>query len=466
MDQVIAERYALGPLLGVGGMARVYAADDQRLHRRIAIKLVPLAAAEPIARQRFIREARSAAGFVHPNSVAIYDAGEADGYLYLVMEMVEGRTLADRLAEQGALQPTEATVIASSVLNALAAAHAVGIVHRDVKPANILLGDNGSVKLADFGIAKRLDDAGDVTIAGDIIGTPKYLAPEQISGHPATPASDVYALGVVLYEMLAGQPPFDADTPLATALAHRDAPVPDLAQLRPGLPGRLEHVVHTAMAKDPAARFDSAHTMLQALTLDTPDTIVVHPSRNAVQPTQVMTTAGNNHRSWTPAWAGLVALLAIAGVAVAAVVVTNDDPNDATGVTSNAPSGPAATTVTITTTTILTTTTTTDVATTTAPTTLATTVPAPSFDLGTIDGIIATLEANPDQFGSAAGDVVKELGKIGDNGRSAERRAADLLEKAGEWVDKGELDPAVLAMLEPVLGPIAGSGDNDEDGDD
>ena len=462
MDQVIAERYALGPLVGVGGMARVYAADDQRLHRRVAIKLVPLAAAEPVARQRFVREARSAAGFAHPNSVAIYDAGEADGYLYLVMEMVKGRTLADRLAEQGALQPTEATAIANSVLNALAAAHAVGIVHRDVKPANILLGQDGSVKLADFGIAKRLDDVGDATIAGEIMGTPKYLAPEQISGHAATPTSDVYALGVVLYEMLAGQPPFDADTPLATALAHRDAPVPNLAQLRPGLPNRLVHVVHTAMAKDPADRFDSAHTMREALMFGVPDPTAVHPSHGTVQPTQVMTTAGNKDRSWTPAWAGLVALLAIAGVAVAAVVVTNDDPNDATGVTSNAPSVPAATTIITTTTTI---TTTTDVATTTAPTTLATTVPAPSFDLGTIDGIIATLEANPDQFGSAAGDVVKELGKIGGNGQSAERRAAELLEQAAEWVDNGELDPAVLAMLEPVLGPIAGSGDNEEDDD-
>ena len=135
----------------------------------------------------------------------------------------------------------EARLVISGVLAALAAAHAVGVVHRDVKPGNVLLGADGGVKLADFGIAKRLDDAaGDVTVIGDIIGTPKYLAPELVSGAPATAASDVYAAGVVLFEMLAGRPPFDADTPLATALAHRDQPVPDVSALRPDSPADLD----------------------------------------------------------------------------------------------------------------------------------------------------------------------------------------------------------------------------------
>ena len=185
MDQVIAGRYALGPLVGTGGMAKVYAADDLRLHRRVAIKLVPLAATEPIARQRFVREARAAAGFTHPNAVTLFDAGDADGYLYLVMELVEGQIAGRSAGRRGSVgRGSVERHRRRACSSALSAAHAVGIVHRDVKPANILLGRDGSVKLADFGIAKRLDDvAGDVTMVGDIIGTPKYLAPELMAGH-------------------------------------------------------------------------------------------------------------------------------------------------------------------------------------------------------------------------------------------------------------------------------------------
>ena len=455
MDQVIAGRYALGPLVGVGGMAKVYAADDRRLHRRVAIKLVPLAAAEPVARHRFIREARSAAGFIHPNAVAIFDAGEADGYLYLVMELVDGETLADRLASRGALITAEARSIAGNVLRALAAAHAVGIVHRDVKPANILLGRDGVVKLADFGIAKRFDDdLGDITLAGNVIGTPKYLAPEQIGGEPATPSSDVYALGVVLYEMLAGHPPFDADTPLATALAHSVESAPDLAEVRPDVPGDLVRVVQNAMAKQPAARFGSANAMLDALTRATPAPTAVHPSHGVVAPTQVLSPGGYGGRSGTPVWVALVALLAIAGVVVAAVVVTNDDADDAAGATTVAPTTATAPSTTAVTTTTMT------------PTTMAvTTVPAFAGDISTIDGVIAALEADPGRYGSATGRLVDDLDRIRGNGNSAERRAAELLDQVPQWVDNGELDPAALTLVEPVLTAITGDHD-DEEGDD
>lgn len=454
MEQLIAGRYALGPLVGSGGAARVFAADDQRLHRRVAIKLVPLAQAEPIARQRFVREARSLAGFTHPNAVAIFDAGEADGYLYLVMELVDGSSLAQHLEAHGALDPGESRAIASSVLGALAAAHAAGIVHRDVKPANILLGRDGTVKLADFGIAKRLDELpGDVTVLGNLIGTPKYLAPEQVGGHPATPASDVYAVGVVLYEMLSGEPPFDADTPMATALAHREEPVPDLTLVRPDVPVQLLYAVETAMAKNPIDRFGSALAMLDALGAG-PAAVPVHPQGGQPQPTQVMPAGGYAGRTRTPLWIALVAALAIAGVVVGAVVVTNDDDNDGAGATSVAAPIDAASTTTV-------------VSTTTTPTTVATTTPSPPADLSTIDGIIATLESDPTRFGPATDDVIDALGGIHGNGRSAERTAAALLDQAGAWVETGELDASVLTMLEPVLGPIAGAGNGDEEeGDD
>ena len=157
--------------------------------------------------------------------------------------------------------------IADQVLQALGAAHRAGIVHRDVKPGNVLITSDGAAKLADFGIAKRLDDlAGNVTATGQFIGTPTYLAPEQVAGQPATAATDLYSTGVLLFEMLAGGPPFDAGTPMATALAHRDAPVPDVRARRPDVPATVAETVRRAMAKDPAARFASAEQMRAALS--------------------------------------------------------------------------------------------------------------------------------------------------------------------------------------------------------
>ena len=243
-------------------MAMVYAGRDRRLDRQVAVKVVPVAVTEPVGRARFVREARSAAGLCHPNAVAVFDAGEADGYLYIVMELVEGRSLATVLAESEPLDPAQATAIAASVLAALGQAHSAGIVHRDVKPSNIMVSYGGVVKLLDFGIARRLDDlAGEVTAAGEIVGTPKYLAPEQIEGRPTSPATDVYAVGVVLFEMLAGVAPFNGDSPVATALAHTTAPVPDVRALRPDVPNWLAMAIGRAMAKDPVDRFADAAAM-------------------------------------------------------------------------------------------------------------------------------------------------------------------------------------------------------------
>src|SRR5829696_6413040 len=233
----LAGRYELGPLLGRGGMARVHAARDVVLDRPVAVKVLAEDVVDQRGRERFVREARTAARFEHPNAIAVYDAGEADGVLYIVMELVEGRSLAERLAAEGPLPVDEAQRIIGRVLDALGAAHAVGVIHRDVKPGNVLLGAGGLVKLADFGIAKRLDQLDpDLTGTGQFVGTPRYLAPEQVVGDPVTPATDLYAAAVVLYEMLAGTPPFDAGTPLATAIAQRDETAPDVRDVRPDVP--------------------------------------------------------------------------------------------------------------------------------------------------------------------------------------------------------------------------------------
>ena len=265
MERTIAGRYVLRGPLGTGGMADVFVADDVRLHRQVAVKLVPAAAITPTVRARFVREARSAARIVHPNAVIVYDAGESEGFLYLVMERVSGHTLAEQLATTGPLPAHEAATIAIAVLGAVGAAHAAGVVHRDVKPANIIVGPGG-VKLVDFGIATLLDEAGTaVTAAGELVGTPKYLAPEQISGQPATPATDVYAVGVVLFEMLTGSAPFERSTPVATALAHREEAPPDVRTLRSDVPPRVAAVVTTALQKNPADRYHSAAEMQRAL---------------------------------------------------------------------------------------------------------------------------------------------------------------------------------------------------------
>jgi len=237
-SRLLAGRYQLAWVLGRGGMAVGYAARDRRLDRRVAVKVVSLAATAPTEGQRFIREARSAAGMTHPNAVAVFDAGEADGHLYLVMEFVGGRALTDLLADRGPFKTAEAIAIITSVIAALGHTHG-GIVHRDVTPSNIIVTDEGTVKLLDFGIARRLDDfAGALTATGQTVGTPTYLAPEQIEGGPLSPATDLYAASVVLFEMLTGSAPFDAETPVATALARLHAPPP--AARGRGLPKSVE----------------------------------------------------------------------------------------------------------------------------------------------------------------------------------------------------------------------------------
>jgi hypothetical protein len=257
---VIGERYEIGPLLGWGGMAEVYAGTDRRLGRPVAVKLLaPEMAARPDVRSRFEAEARAAASLSHPNAVAVFDTGEHEGTPYIVMERLRGETLADRIAA-GPLDPGVVRAVAEEVLGALGAAHATGLVHRDVKPANILLTADGQAKVADFGIAKSAEAAsgGDLTGTGQLLGTPAYLAPERIDGAPATPRSDLWAVGVVLYEALSGTRAFIGETPLATARAVAAGAHRPLAEVRPGLDPALAAAVERAMDPDPSRRVASA----------------------------------------------------------------------------------------------------------------------------------------------------------------------------------------------------------------
>ena len=304
MEQVLAGRYVLGDELGAGGMARVVRARDIVLDRWVAVKLLPSGVLDPTARERFRREARSSASFNHPNAVAVFDAGEDAGQLFLVMELVDGPSLASVLHERGRLRLDDALHIADGVLAALAAAHAAGLVHRDVKPGNVLLGSNRQVKLADFGIARRLDDlAHDLTAAHTVLGTPRYTSPEQLAGQPATPASDLYAVGVVLFEMLAGAPPYGGPSATAVAAAHQTAPIPDVSAARPDVPPVVASAVTRALAKDPAARFPSAAAMRAALASGT----TAYPA--GAVPTVTSTPDGPRRQSWW--WVAAAALLIV-----------------------------------------------------------------------------------------------------------------------------------------------------------
>ena len=275
MSQVLAERYELGALLGSGGMANVYEAHDQLLNRRVAVKLLRTDIAEESGRQSVLSEARAAASFSHPHAVAVYDMGRDTHRPFIVMELVEGCSLAELLVRRGTLTAEQAVAVAGQTLSALEAAHERGLVHRDIKPANILLpgcrvpdnmDSNRGVKLADFGIAKGIREAaGEMTLAGKVIGTPTYLSPEQVSGRSATPESDLYSVGVVLYEMLAGRPPFTSETAVGMALAHQQQDPEPLAHLRRDLPQGLVALVHQALHKDPYERYGSAADMHEAL---------------------------------------------------------------------------------------------------------------------------------------------------------------------------------------------------------
>jgi serine/threonine-protein kinase len=288
-------------LLASGGMGEVWAARDLLLDRAVAVKVLGGAfAGDGRAAERLRREARAAGRLDHPAIARVLDLGEDGGRPYLVMELLEGESLAERITRAGPMDPAEAARVVVAVAGALEAAHRAGVVHRDVKPGNVFLTSDGGVKVLDFGIASA---AGDSTLTtGDLLGTAAYLAPERALGHRATAAADVYALGVVLYELLAGRRPFEAGSDIELAMAHINAePVP-LALAAPSAPPSLVATCERAMAKDPAARPRSAAAFARLVANPGPAhsrTDVTRPlgMAAAVRPRAPVTPA---HRPWAP----------------------------------------------------------------------------------------------------------------------------------------------------------------------
>ncbi len=437
--EVLADRYELAEPLGSGGMAEVTAAYDRVLDRRVAVKLIRGSKIDdPVGRERFWREARAAARLSHANTVGVYDFGEDAGRPFIVMELVEGPSLADRLRDQGRLPVTEVVRLGAAVLSGLNAAHRRGLVHRDVKPSNILLPAEGGVKLADFGIATD-GGAADLTSAGQVVGTPRYLAPERAAGQPATPASDVYAVGAIMYECLAGRPVFRAGD--APAVGRR---TPSLADAVPGAPAGVAAVVDRALADDPVHRFGNARAMRHALAASGLGAMPASPAAPeaeaqgasaapAADTTQVMAVPRARRRMW-PAVVGALGVLAV--LVAALYLLDRDTSGNVAALPSQDPVQEPVDEQ-----------------------------PSPSEDAGEetpeevveLDQLIDVLAADPSAAGEKGEDLLDELRDLQSEPDSDEAR--ELIKKVAEWMAKGELDAELgeqaIAVLEQESRPDA-----------
>ncbi len=264
MNKILGDRYSLGEMIGTGGMADVYIGQDLRLNRKVAVKILRSdLARDPSFVARFRKEALAAAGLNYPGIVAVYDSGEEGNSSYIVMELVTGHTLREIVHSGERLSVQRSLEVVAGVLEALSYSHANGIIHRDIKPGNIMLTDSGDVKVMDFGIARALDDIGaTMTNTWNVVGTAQYLSPEQATGEVADRRSDIYSVGCLLYELLTGKPPFSGDTPVSIAYQHVSMPFLPPSEVVPGLDQNLDKVLAVALSKDPSQRYQNADDML------------------------------------------------------------------------------------------------------------------------------------------------------------------------------------------------------------
>jgi len=319
LGTTLSGRYRLEAKIGAGGMSTVYRALDETLQRRVAIKLMNReVTSDSDQLERFRREARAVAQFSHPHIVGVIDAGEDENRPYIVFECVEGETLKDRIRRQGRLPVAEAVAYAIEIARALGAAHARHIVHRDVKPQNVLIDEEGSAKVTDFGIARTLDEEG-LTADGRVLGTTDYVSPEQALGQPVTGQSDLYSLGIVLYEMLTGEVPFKGDSQVAVAMKHVREALPDVQLKRPEISAALAAVIDTATAKHQEERYaDDAE-----LIADLEDVLAIETARAGSatgEVTSVLRTLPSRKqrripfRLRHPAWTWIALLVILAGI--------------------------------------------------------------------------------------------------------------------------------------------------------
>jgi serine/threonine-protein kinase len=333
---VLSRRYRLDAKIGSGGMSTVYLAVDETLERQVAVKLMHREVSdEPGHLERFRREARAVAQVSHPNVVAVIDAGEDGGYPYIVFEYVEGETLKQRIERLGRLPLDEAAAYAIEVGRGLAAAHARRMVHRDVKPQNVLIDAEGRAKVTDFGIARALDSKG-LTATGRVLGTTDYVSPEQAMGHNADARSDIYSLGVRLFEMLTGDVPFHAETQVGVAMKHINEQLPDVQRHRPDVSAALAAVVETSTAKDPDQRYPDMAAMLRDLESALEVEVARAGSATGEVTTVLDSVPAPRRRIFTRrrmSWAGIALVVAggIAALVIAALAGGPESPSTPQG---------------------------------------------------------------------------------------------------------------------------------------
>ena len=332
-DQLLG-RYELHSRIASGGMGTVFEATDGRLGRRVAVKILRTElAADPKFVERFRREARAVAALAHPNIATVFDYGESDGRHFIVMELAGGRDLERVIADDGPLDPSRAVRIAEQICDALGHAHAAGVVHRDVKPANVIVADHDLVKVTDLGIARAVGDS-TLTATGNVLGSAHYLSPEQAEGNPATASSDLYALGIVIFEMLTGAVPFTGSSPVGVAMRHLTDRVPPPSSVNPGLPPRLDEVVATATARAPSDRYPTAAAMALALqdAIEAAPATTAEMTPRAAPPTTEQTVWPIPGTRWDPNRIGRVVavvfglLAATAAALLIARIGSNDTP--------------------------------------------------------------------------------------------------------------------------------------------
>jgi serine/threonine-protein kinase len=324
----LSGRYRLESKLGSGGMSTVYLAVDETLHRQVAIKILHREISDqPDQLERFRREARAAASLSHPNLVAVIDAGEDEGHPYIVFEYVPGETLKKRIDTDGRLGLDEATAYAIEVGRGLACAHGARLIHRDVKPQNVLIDAEGRAKITDFGIARSLEVHG-LTATGRVLGTTDYVSPEQAMGKPVDARTDVYSLGIVLYEMLTGDVPFHAETQVGVAMKHVNEAVPDVQRKRPETSAALAAALERAVAKDPADRYPGMSSFLGELE-GALEVEVARAGRSTGEATTVLESVPRRRRRLlnrrSISWAGALLLIAAAATAIGLAAFTGSE---------------------------------------------------------------------------------------------------------------------------------------------
>jgi serine/threonine-protein kinase len=446
--RVLAGRYRLVARLDRGGFGEVWRASDPLLGRDVAVKTLTFAPRDQAGVKRFAREARALARLNHPNVVAVYDSGLDDATGYLVMPLLAGPSLATLLAEKGPLPLEEAVDYAKQAAAGLEAAHKADLVHRDVSPANLILDGAGTLKLVDFGVARFADASTALTATGTVFATPGYVSPEQAAGRPADARSDLYALGCVLYALLAGSPPFTAEHPIGVVQHHLTSPPPSLGARRADVPTALDDLLTALLAKDPRDRPQTAREVAQRLAAMRPQTGATVP---LTAPTLVLRRAPRR-RWWL--WAcGALALLGIGGV-LAIALGENDHSAAPAPTTAAAPRPQPSTTAAPPPATTSPPPTTTAAASPPTTTAAAAPPPAPADPVAAALSAISTAVAAGQLDPGAAADLEHHLTDVG-HGRDAAKKLDDLSRRLDHLVRKGQLSPAAYDQISAAINELA-----------